>query len=306
MPAFIYYIILLQIRINLHHIVAKFKLKNIMFSLNCKGNLLFIDKPLLMGILNITDDSFYPGSRFQNIDAIKSKAIQMLEEGVDILDLGAQSTRPESQRLSPDDELKKLLPAIQMLNDLFPGVVISIDTYHSRVAKESVHAGASIINDISGGEMDKEMIPSVAGLKVPYICMHMKGVPETMQLETHYENVTKEVLDFFIKKIDECKQAGINDVIIDPGFGFGKNILQNFTLLKNLQAFQMLEKPILIGVSRKSSIYKTLKIPVEDTLNGTTVLNTIALLNGASMLRVHDVKEAKQIITLLKKYDSVS
>jgi dihydropteroate synthase len=277
-----------------------------MFSLNCKGNLLFINKPLLMGIVNITDDSFYPGSRFQNMDAIKSKAIQMIEEGVDILDLGAQSTRPQSKRLSPDDELKKLLPAIQMLNDLSPETIISIDTYHSRVAKESVHAGAAIINDISGGKMDKEMIPSVAGLKVPYICMHMKGVPETMQLETQYENVTKEVLDFFIKKIDECKQAGINDVIIDPGFGFGKNITQNFTLLKNLQIFQTLEKPILVGVSRKSSIYKTLKIPVEDTLNGTTVLNTIALLNGASMLRVHDVKEAKEVITLLKKYDSVS
>ncbi len=259
-----------------------------------------------MGIVNITDDSFYPGSRFQNMDAIKSKALQMIEEGVDILDLGAQSTRPQSKRLSPDDELKKLLPAIQMLNDLSPETIISIDTYHSRVAKESVHAGAAIINDISGGEMDKEMIPSVAGLKVPYICMHMKGVPETMQLETQYENVTKEVLDFFIKKIDECKQAGINDVIIDPGFGFGKNITQNFTLLKNLQIFQTLEKPILVGVSRKSSIYKTLKIPVEDTLNGTTVLNTIALLNGASMLRVHDVKEAKEVITLLKKYDSVS
>ncbi len=273
-----------------------------MFSLNCKGNLLFIDKPLLMGILNITNDSFYPGSRFQNMDAVKNKAIQMLEEGVDILDLGAQSTRPESKRISPDDELKKLLPVIQMLTGLSPEIMISIDTYHSKVAKECVHAGASIINDISGGEMDKEMISSVAGLKVPYICMHMKGVPETMQLETQYENVTKEVLDFFIKKIDECKEAGIHDVIIDPGFGFGKNITQNFTLLKNLQAFQMLEKPILVGVSRKSSIYKTLKIPVEDTLNGTTVLNTIALLNGASMLRVHDVKEAKEIITLLKTY----
>ena len=275
-----------------------------MFSLNCKGKLLFIDKPLLMGILNITDDSFYPGSRFQNMDAIKSKAIQMMEEGVDILDLGAQSTRPESKRLSADDELKKLLPVIQMLIDLRAEIIISVDTYHSKVAKECVYGGASIINDISGGEMDKEMIPSVAGLKVPYICMHMKGVPETMQLKAQYENVTKEVLDFFIKKIDECKHAGINDVIIDPGFGFGKNITQNFTLLKNLQVFQMLQKPILVGVSRKSSIYKTLKIPVEDTLNGTTVLNTIALLNGASMLRVHDVKEAKEIITLLKAYHS--
>ncbi|MEO8960574.1 MAG: dihydropteroate synthase [Ginsengibacter sp.] len=277
-----------------------------MFSLNCKGRLLFIDKPLLMGILNITDDSFYPGSRFVNMDSIKNKAIQMLDEGADILDIGAQSTRPESKRMTADEELKKLLPVIEMLTGLFPEIVISVDTYHSRVAKETVHAGASIINDISGGEMDKEMIPAVGMLKVPYICMHMKGVPETMQSQTHYENVTREVLDFFIKKVDECKQAGINDVIIDPGFGFGKNITQNFILLKNLHIFQMLEKPILAGLSRKSTIYKTLKIPVEDSLNGTTVLNTIALLNGASILRVHDVKEAREAVSLIRAYSGAN
>jgi dihydropteroate synthase len=188
------------------------------------------------------------------------------------------------------------------LRKLFPGIIISIDTYHSKVAKETIQAGASIINDISGGEMDKNMIPTVGSLQVPYICMHMKGVPETMQNETHYEDVTKEVLDFFIKKVDECKHAGIHDVIIDPGFGFGKNITQNFLLLKNLSVFKMLERPILAGVSRKSTIYKTLQITAEDSINGTTVLNTLALQNGASLLRVHDVKEAREVITLMEAY----
>lgn len=273
-----------------------------MFSLNCKGKLIYINKPLVMGILNITEDSFYPESRVQNIETIKNKATQMLDEGADILDLGAQSTRPESKRISADEELQKLIPAIEMLNKFFPEVIISIDTYHSKVAEMSIRAGASIINDISAGEMDKEMISTVGDLKVPYICMHMKGLPETMQKNTDYKDVTKEVLDFFIKKIDECKKAEIHDVIIDPGFGFGKNISQNLLLLKNLEIFSMLEKPLMIGVSRKSTIYKTLKIPVEDSLNGSTVLNTIALLNGASILRVHDVKEAKETITLVEAY----
>lgn len=273
-----------------------------MFSLNCKGKLLFIDKPLVMGILNITEDSFYPGSRVQNIDAIKNKATQMLNEGADILDIGAQSTRPESKRISADEELKKLLPAIEMLNKFFPDTIISIDTYHSKVAEICVQAGAAIINDISGGEMDKGMIATVAKLKVPYICMHIKGVPETMQQNTNYVDVTKDVLDFFIKKIYECKLAGIHDIIIDPGFGFGKNIKQNLLLLKNLETFKMLEKPIMTGISRKSTIYKTLKIHVEDSLNGSTVLNTIALLSGASILRVHDVKEAREVVTLYEAY----
>lgn len=273
-----------------------------MFSLNCKGKLLLIDKPLVMGILNLTDDSFYAESRLQSMIEIQDKATQMINEGADILDIGAQSTRPGSIRFSAEDELKKLLPVIEQLRKLFPEIIISIDTYHSKVAQESVQAGASIINDISGGEMDKNMIPTVGSLQVPYICMHMKGVPETMQNQTNYEDVTKEVLDFFIKKMDECKRAGIHDVIIDPGFGFGKNIAQNFLLLKNLSVFKMLERPILAGVSRKSTIYKTLKITAEDSLNGTTVLNTLALQNGASILRVHDVKEAKEVIKLMEAY----
>jgi dihydropteroate synthase len=273
-----------------------------MFSLNCKGKLIFIEKPLLMGILNLTADSFFAGSRMQNMEAIEIKAAQMISEGADILDLGAQSTRPGSMRISAEDELKKLLPALEMLKKSFPEIVISIDTYHSKVAEECVHSGASIINDISGGEMDKNMISTVGKLKIPYICMHMKGVPETMQQQAHYENIIKEIFDFFIQKIDECKKAGINDLIIDPGFGFGKNISQNFLLLKNMEVFKTLEKPVMAGISRKSTIYKTLKITAEDSLNGTTVLNTLALLNGASILRVHDVKEAREAVTLLQAY----
>jgi len=273
-----------------------------MFSLNCNGKLLFIEKPLVMGILNITDDSFYAGSRMQSLNAVKDQAEEMLREGADILDLGAQSTRPGSSRISAEDELNKLLPSIKIIKQSFPESVLSIDTYHAKVAKECVAAGAAIINDISGGEMDKEMIKTVGNLGVPYICMHMKGVPETMQQEANYENVTREILDFFIAKIEECKSEGIKDIIIDPGFGFGKNISQNFLLLKNLELFKILDKPIMAGLSRKSTIYKTLKISPEESLNGTIVLNTIALLNSVSILRVHDVKEAREAISLIDAY----
>jgi dihydropteroate synthase len=258
-----------------------------------------------MGILNLTGDSFYAGSRLTNMDVIKNKAAEMINEGADILDLGPQSTRPGSTRISAEDELEKLIPAIEIILENFPDAILSIDTYHAKVAEECVNAGASIINDISGGEMDEKMIDTVGKLKVPYICMHMKGVPETMQHQTHYEDVVKEILDFFIRKIDECKRAGIDDVVIDPGFGFGKNISQNLHLLKHLETFKMLEKPILAGLSRKSTIYKTLKITAEESLNGTTVLNTIALLNGASILRVHDVKEAREAVRLLEAYGHV-
>lgn len=270
-----------------------------MFSLNCRGKLVFAENPLIMGILNLTEDSFYAGSRHRTLEAIKEKAAQMLSEGADIIDLGAQSTRPGSTRFTAEDELEKLLPAIDCLVKDFPSILISIDTYFSKVATECVAAGACIINDISGGEMDSQMIQAVGKLHVPYVCMHMKGVPETMQNQAQYEDVTKEVLDYFIAKIDECKQAGIHDVIIDPGFGFGKNIMQNFKILKDLSVFKILEKLLMVGVSRKSTIYRTLKISAEDALNGTTVLHTIALQNGASILRVHDVKEAKEVVTLL-------
>jgi len=255
-----------------------------------------------MGILNITDDSFYAGSRLQNIKNIKDISGQMLADGADILDIGAQSTRPGSTRISAEGELEKLLPIIEALKKSFSESIISIDTYHAKVAKECVAAGADIINDISGGEMDKDMIKAVGNMGVPYICMHIKGVPETMQQQANYENVTREILDFFISKIEQCKREGIKDIIIDPGFGFGKNISQNFLLLKNLEVFKILDKPIMAGLSRKSTIYKTLKISPEESLNGTAILNTIALLKGVSILRVHDVKEAREAISLIDAY----
>jgi dihydropteroate synthase len=273
-----------------------------MYTLNCKGKLLIIDKPLVMGIVNATPDSFYGGGKYDNLDSIIVLAEKMVTDGADILDIGGQSTRPNSERISVDEELQRILPVVKAIHHHFPQLVISIDTYHSKVAQEAVTAGASIVNDISAGEMDKEMIAMVAALKVPYICMHMKGTPDTMQKNPVYNNVVKDVLDYFISKTNQCVKAGINDVIIDPGFGFGKTIQHNFKLLKELNIFSMLQKPILAGLSRKSTIYKTLGITAEEALNGTTVLNTMALMNGASILRVHDVKEAKQAVKLFVEY----
>lgn len=273
-----------------------------MFSLNCGGKMLLIEKPLLMGIINITDDSFYKESRFSNPDAVLIKATQMINEGADILDIGGQSTRPESRRIPEAEELQRVVPVIEMLIRNFPGVLLSIDTYYAKVAAAAIDAGASIVNDISAGESDKEMLHTVGLLNVPYICMHMKGKPETMHLNIEYNNVITEVLDFFIKKIKECNDAGIKDIIIDPGFGFGKTIHHNFQLLKNLAVFKILEKPMMTGLSRKSSVYKTLQTDAENALNGTTVLNTLSLHNGASILRVHDVKEAKDVVKLFEAY----
>lgn len=273
-----------------------------MFTLNCKGKLIMMDKPLVMGIINTTPDSFYEESRARTADDILFHAEKMLREGADIIDIGGQSTRPGSKRISVEQELKRLIPAIEIIKKRFADAIISIDTYQSAVAKESVEAGAAIVNDISAGNMDEAMLSTVGELNVPYICMHMKGTPETMQKYPLYENVTREVLDFFIQKTDECKMAGIKDIIIDPGFGFGKSITHNFILLKNLNMLKILDKPILAGISRKSTIYKTLDIPVEKSLNGTTVLHTLALQNGANILRVHDVKEAREAITLFQKY----
>ena len=274
-----------------------------MYTLNCKGKLLVLDKPLVMGILNVTPDSFYDRHLLTGVDAIITHAGKMISEGADILDIGGQSTKPGSQRITIEEELARVLPVVILLQQKYPGLVLSIDTYYAEVATAAVNAGVDIVNDISGGDMDAAMLQTVAALQVPYICMHMRGTPETMQQKTNYDDVVKEVLDYFIEKIATCTAAGIKDVIIDPGFGFAKTIQHNFTLLKNLQAFQMLNKPILAGLSRKGTIYKTLGITVEEALNGTTVLNTLAFLNGAAIVRVHDVKEAKEIITLLDSYN---
>ncbi|HWN88671.1 MAG TPA: dihydropteroate synthase [Chitinophagaceae bacterium] len=269
-----------------------------MFTLNCKGRLLVIEKPLVMGIINATPDSFFGGSRFNGVDEIVTTAENMLNDGADIIDIGGQSTRPGSELISVDEEIERIVPAIKAIANKLPNAFISIDTFYSTVAMAAVDAGATIVNDISAGSMDNKMIKTVAELKVPYVLMHMKGTPQTMQQNTTYENVTSEVLDFFILKSNELKKAGIVDIIIDPGFGFAKKINQNFQLLKNLSVFKMLDKPIMLGISRKSTIYKTLEINADDALNGTTVLNTIGLMNGASILRVHDVKEAKEAVKL--------
>jgi dihydropteroate synthase len=270
-----------------------------MYTLNCKGRLLVIDKPLVMGIINTTPDSFYEGSRFMGESGVLKQAEEMLKAGADILDIGGQSTRPNSSTVSVEEELQRVTGAIESLHYNFREAVISIDTYYARVAAEAVAAGASIVNDVSAGLVDPAIITTTSALRVPYICTHIKGTPATMQQHATYEHVTRDVLDFFIQKTAECHKAGIKDVIIDPGFGFAKTPTHNFTLLKNLALLKMLDKPILIGLSRKSSVYKTLGITAQEALNGTTVLNTIGLLNGAHILRVHDVKEAKEAVTLV-------
>ena len=273
-----------------------------MYTLNCKGKLLALDKPVIMGIINITPDSFYEGHIDKNIATILQMADKMQADGAAVLDIGGQSTKPGSKRITAEEELQRVIPVIEAIKKDHSEAIISIDTYYSKVAEDAVHAGASIVNDISAGEMDEKMLATVAALKVPFIAMHKKGTPETMQNDPQYDDVVKEVLDYFIKKIDQCKKTGIQDVVIDPGFGFGKTIQHNFQLLKNLSVFKMLDKPVLAGLSRKGTIYKTLNITAAEALNGTTCLNSIALLNGANILRVHDVKEAREVIELLQAY----
>jgi dihydropteroate synthase len=270
-----------------------------MFTFNCKGRLLVIDKPLVMGIINATPDSFFAGSRQQSIDTIVSHAGKMIDEGATILDIGGQSSRPGSERITADEEMTRVLPGITAIRQSFPHIFISVDTYYAVVAREAVAAGADIVNDISAGQLDEHMLSTIAELRVPYVLMHMKGTPGTMHLAPSYEDVTREVLDFFISYVKKLHDIGIDQVIIDPGFGFGKTIAHNFELLKKLEVFSMLERPLLFGISRKSTIYKTLGTTPEDALNGTTVLNTIGLLKGASILRVHDVKEAVEAIRLV-------
>jgi dihydropteroate synthase len=269
-----------------------------MFTLNCNGKLIAAKYPLVMGIINVTPDSFYEGSRCDDADAVFRQTERMLNDGADIIDIGAQSTRPQSTLISMEEELSRLAGIVDVVTDKFPEAIFSIDTFYSKVAEICIAAGASMINDVSGGQMDVHMIPLAAKLNVPYVCMHMRGTPQTMQQLNEYDDVTKSVIDYFIVKTEECRKAGINDVIIDPGFGFSKNISQNFQLLNNLDKLKMLDRPMLVGLSRKSTVYKTLGITAEEALNGTTALNTVALMKGASILRVHDVKEAKECVTL--------
>lgn len=274
-----------------------------MFTLNCNGKILNLNSAVVMGIINITPDSFFEGHLDKNESELLLMAEKMIVDGASILDIGGQSTKPGSKRIDADEELNRVIPIIKAIRKNFPETIISIDTYYSKVAAQAVESGADIVNDISAGNLDDEMIPTVGKLKVPYICMHMQGTPETMQLNPTYSNITLEIIQFFIKKIEDCRNAGINDIVIDPGFGFGKTTEQNFTLLRELLSLKMLSCPILAGVSRKGMIYKTLETTPENALNGTTVANTLALINGASILRVHDVKEAKEAITIYNTFN---
>ena len=269
-----------------------------MFTLNCKGRLLVIDKPIIMGIINITPDSFYKSSRIQQADALLEKVSSLISQGATILDMGGQSTRPGSEFLLADEEMRRIIPAIELVHKHFPEAVISVDTFWSSVAAEAVGAGASIVNDISAGSIDPYMYETVAKLGVPYVLMHMKGNPQNMQQNPVYENLVTEVLDFFITQTAKLKAAGVNDIIIDPGFGFGKTVEQNFLLFKNMDSFKMLDCPLLVGISRKSMVTRTLEISAMNALNGTTVLNTLSLLHGADILRVHDVKETIEAIRI--------
>jgi dihydropteroate synthase len=257
-----------------------------------------IDKPLVMGIINLTPDSFYEESRKQTGSELLRTAEKMLKEGASILDIGGQSSRPGSERISAGEEKKRVIPAIEAISKNFPNVFLSIDTFYAVVAREAVAAGACLVNDISAGTIDKDLWSTVSSLKVPYVLMHMKGEPQTMQKNPVYDHLTREVLDFLIKKSGELKKAGIYDIIVDPGFGFGKTAEHNLRLLRDLPVLQMLNAPILLGLSRKSTLSKLLGVPTEETLNGTTVLNTIGLMKGATILRVHDVREAVEAVKL--------
>ena len=273
-----------------------------MLTINCKGKILSLDAPVVMGIVNLTPDSFYKGYLDDSFDSIKSLIHQMVNDGAAIIDVGGQSTRPGSNRISAKEEIERVMPVVTYIKDHYPSIFISIDTYQSEVANEIIASGAHMVNDISAGNMDARMLATVGRLSVPYICMHMQGTPETMQIQPHYTDLLKEVVEFFNERLAACENAGIIDVILDPGFGFGKTVEHNFWLLKNLSVLQIFEKPILAGLSRKSSIYKTLRLTAGEALNGTTVMHTLALHNGAKILRVHDVKEAMQAIVLTEKY----
>ena len=274
-------------------------------TLKCGDIELNIDKPLVMGILNLTPDSFFDGGRYTKRDEWISQTEKMIQDGASVIDLGAVSTRPGALNVSEEEEIARLLPALELLAVRYPKIVFSIDTYRAKVAKLTAEAGAGIMNDISGGRMDEDLIQTVAAAGLPYILMHMQGTPSNMQQNPVYDDVTKEVGDFFNQKLNSLHQAGITQVILDPGFGFGKTIDHNYKLLKNLHNFKRLGCPVLVGISRKSMIYKILEITPEEALSATSALHMIALINGADILRVHDVKEAVQVIKLAGMCDEL-
>jgi dihydropteroate synthase len=264
-----------------------------------KGKLLDLSRPTVMGVLNITPDSFFEGSRYQpNTQIIIDTAGKMLSDGATFIDIGGYSTRPNADEISAKEEIDRVLPVIEAIIKHFNDAIISIDTFRSQVAKEAIKSGVAIINDIAGGNLDSEMFQTVADLDVPYILMHSRGNPETMTSLNQYQDITIDVISKLQSKVFELRQLGVKDIIIDPGFGFAKGPKQGFEMMRNLSAFQVLDLPILVGISRKSIIYKTLNITANEALNGTTALNTIALMNGANILRVHDVKEAVETVKL--------
>jgi dihydropteroate synthase len=280
--------------------VAQSKLFSPNKTLLIAGKVIDLTIPKVMGILNVTPDSFYDGGRYNDENTILLQAEKLIVEGADFIDVGGYSTRPGATDISEKEELDRVIPVVKVLLKEFPSAIISVDTFRSAVAKAAIESGASLINDISAGELDAAMIDIVAELQVPYVAMHMRGTPQTMTQFTTYENLLKEMIEYFHRKMHQFKMAGIKDVIIDPGFGFAKTVDQNFELLNNLERLHVLEKPILVGLSRKSMIWRTLKTTPEAALNGTTALNTLALIKGASILRVHDVREAIEVIQLMK------
>lgn len=270
-------------------------------TLNCQGSLIDLSIPKVMGILNVTPDSFYDGGVYSKNDIILQKVEKMLYEGAAFIDVGGYSSRPGAASVSEEEELNRVIPAIKLILRQFPNTIVSVDTFRSNVAKVAIEHGASLVNDISGGNLDVQMMATMAKLQVPYIIMHMKGTPQNMAQMAHYEQVTQEVVYSLSQKLFEARSLGINDLIIDPGFGFAKTREHNFEMLKHLEHFLHLEVPVLVGLSRKSMVYKTLNINPDEALNGTTVVHTLALLKGANILRVHDVKEAMECINLMEK-----
>ena len=279
----------------------KSKNKNINLSINCNGKLVDLNTPKVMGVLNITPDSFYDGGRYKDAKSILNQTEKLISEGATFLDIGAYSSRPGADFISENDELKRIVPVVELIQKNNPDVLISIDSFRAKVIRECVSAGAVISNDISAGKLDPDMIKTVGELGVPYIMMHMRGTPQTMKNQTTYQHLINEIYAYFSKQIELARQHNITDIIIDPGFGFAKTLAQNYELLNQMEFFKNLNCPILTGVSRKSMIYKVLGCTAEEALNGTTALNMVALMNGACILRVHDVKEAVECIKLFNQ-----
>jgi dihydropteroate synthase len=273
-------------------------------TINCNGILVDLSTPKVMGILNVTPNSFFDGGKYKNENEILSQVEKMVTEGATFIDLGAYSSKPSAEFVSEQEEISRIVPAINLILKHFPETILSIDTFRSEVAKASIENGAAIINDISAGHLDDEMLAVIAKYNVPYIMMHMRGTPQTMQTLTVYDDIVKEMLLYFSERIAKARSFGINDLIIDPGFGFAKKREQNYEVFQKMELFNMLDLPLLVGISRKSMIYKTLNTSIEEALNGTTVLNTLALTKGAKILRVHDVKEAMECVILFNKINS--